>query len=189
MAAYSLMLELSILLAVWLSLGVLQKERGTPGRWTFILLGLSGAVWCLGELAQVRGIVNEVVADRIKYAGILTLPPFWLGVAAHGARLELVRRVAWFPLVLLAPQICAYALLYAGPWSSLFLTTVPAGEDLPGPLWWILAGFNYALVIAGSSLLVATAIRRRRGTWLRQLLLGIASFIPLAATPPTSRPA
>jgi PAS domain-containing protein len=181
MAPYPLMLELTALMAVWLCLGVLQKERGTPGRFTFILLGLSGAVWCLGELAQVRGIVDEVVADRIKYAGILTLPPLWLGVAAHGARLELVRRVAWFPLVLLAPQIFVYALLYAGPWGNLFLTTVPSGEDLRGPLWWILTAFNYSLVIAGSSILVVTAIRRRRGAWVRQLLLGLASFFPLAA--------
>jgi len=181
MAPYPLTLELTILLAAWLCLGVFQKERGTPGRYTFILLGVSGAVWCLGELAQVRGIADEVVTDRIKYAGILSLPAFWLGVAAHGARLDLARRVAWFPLVLLAPQICAYALLYAGPWGSLFLTTVPSGDDLRGPLWWILTGFNYALVIAGSSILVSTAITRRSGAWIRQLMLGIASFFPLAA--------
>lgn len=171
-----------MLLALWLSLGVWQKDRATPGRLTFTVLALSAATWCLGELMVEREIVSELVADRVKYAGILTLPAFWVGAAAHGGRLELVRRVPWFPLVLLTPELFAYALMYSGPWSSVFLTTVTdGGNDLRGPLWWILAGYNYLLLLTGSSILIWTAIARQRRGWVRQLVLGMASLFPLAA--------
>ena len=181
MLLYSIGLEVTILLAFWLCLGVWQKDRSTTGRATFVALGLSVVLWCNGELLTLRGVFDEAVVDRIKYLGILSLPPLWLGLAGHATRLELARRVPWFPVVLLVPMACLYALMFSGRWSGLFLTTVPNAADQYGPLWWVAGAYGYLLIATGSALLIASAFRRRRwGARLRGLGVGVAALIPLA---------
>ena len=181
MLLYSIGLELTILLAFWLCLGVWQKDRSTTGRATFVALGFSALLWCSGELLAVRELLDEAVADRIKYLGILSLPSLWLGLAGHATRVELARRVPWFPVVLLAPMTCLYALMFSSRWSRLFVTTVPNAVDHYGPLWWVAAAYGYLLVVAGSALLIASAFRRRRSdAWLRSLAVGVAALVPLA---------
>ena len=83
MSAHILGLELTLLLAFWLSLAVWQKDPETPGRLNFVLLAVAVGLWCFGELVGLRGAVTERVADRIKYAGALPLPSLWLGLAAR----------------------------------------------------------------------------------------------------------
>jgi len=182
MLLYSICLELTILLTFWLCLGVWQKDRSTTGRATFVALGLSAVLWGSGELLALREVLDEAVADRIKYLGILSLPPLWLGLAGHAARLELARRVPWFPVVLLAPMACLYVLMFSSRWSGLFMTTIPNARDHFGPLWWLSTAYSYSLVLTGSALLIASPFRRpRRGTWLRSLSVGVAALVPLAA--------
>jgi PAS domain-containing protein len=182
MLLYSIGLELTILLAFWLCLGVWQKDRSTTGRATFVALGFSVVLWCSGELMALREVLDEAVADRIKYLGILSLPSLWLGLAGHAARLELARRVPWFPVVLLAPMACLYALMFSGHWSGLFVTTIPNAPDQHGPLWWVAGAYGYLLIATGSALLIASAFRRRRwDAWLRSLVVGVVALIPLAA--------
>ena len=181
MLLYLIGLELTILLAFWLCLGVWQKNRSTTGRATFVALGFSAILWCGGELMALRGVLDEAVADRIKYLGILSLPPLWLGLAGHATRQELARRVSWFPVVLLAPMAFPYALMFSSRWSGLFLTTVPNAVDQYGPLWWLAGAYGYLLVVMGAALLIASAFRRRR--WdarPRSLAVGVAALIPLA---------
>jgi PAS domain-containing protein len=181
MLLYSIGLELTILLAFWLCLGVWQKDRSTAGRLTFVALGFSAILWCGGELLALREVLDEAVSDRIKYLGILSLPALWLGMAGHATRLELARRVPWFPAVLLLPMACPYALMFSSRWSGLFQTTVPNGADQVGPLWWVATVYGYLLVVTGSALLIASAFRRRRwGAPLRRLVVGAAALIPLA---------
>ena len=181
MLLYSIGLELTILLAFWLCLGVWQKDRSTPGRATFVALGFSAVLWCSGELTALRGILDEAVAGRIKYLGILSLPPLWIGLAGHATRHELARRVSWFPVVLLAPMAFPYALMFSSRWSGLFLTTVPNAVDQYGPLWWLAGAYGYLLVVTGAVLLIASALRRReRGAGLRSLAVGVAALVPLA---------
>ena len=60
MLPYSIGLELTILLAFWLCLGVWQKDRATTGRVTFVALGLSAILWCSGELLAVREALDRV---------------------------------------------------------------------------------------------------------------------------------
>ena len=170
MPAYAIGLELTILLAFWLCLGVLQRDRGTPGRTTFVGLAAAAILWCLGELLNQHGALPELWADRIRYVGVLALPPFWIGLAAHATRRELARRVPWFHLVLLAPLLVPYALLYSGTWSGLFMRTIEGGTDAYGPVWWVTAIYGYALVIGGCAMYLDEAWRaRRRGSWLRNL--------------------
>lgn len=181
MLLYSIGLEITMLLTFWVCLAVWQRDRATPGRSTFACLCLSSTLWCAGELASARGFVDEFTSDRILYAGVLSLAPFWVGVAGYATRLPLARRVPWFSLVLLAPNLVLYALLFAGPWSGLLLTTRAGEIDLYGPLWWVCLGYNYTLVLAGSALFVVSAARwKLPGRVAKRLTVGIAPLVPLA---------
>jgi PAS domain-containing protein len=181
MTPYALGLELTLLLAFWLSLAVWQKDPETPGRLNFVLLAVAAGAWCFGALAMEREALAELSADRIKVAGALALPALWLGLATRAARLEIAVRVPWFPVVLLTPLGVAYALLYSPGWSSLFLTVVEGRPDTYGPIWWVVAFYNYALVLVGALVMVGSAWRRREPNPGRRLALGLAACIPLAA--------
>lgn len=183
MTVHSLALELIILLAFWLGLGVWQKDRATPGRKVFLAMALSVAAWCFGDLSAERGLLGPVASYRIEYLGMLSMPALWLGAAAHAARLDVARRVPWFPLLLLAPQAGLYALLYAGPWGHLLLDPLAGeGGGLQGPLWWLNAAYSYLLVSVGSGLIIYSGIREglmgQRGL---RLVVATASIAPLAA--------
>ena len=180
MLLYSVGLEFTMLLTLWVCLGVWQRDRSTPGRSTFGALCAAGLLWCAGELAAVRGLTNEFVSDRVLYAGVFSLAPLWLGLAGHATRLPLARRVPWFPLVLMAPNLCLFALLFAGPWSGLVLTT-RVGVDDYGTLWRVAMVYNYTLTLAGSGLFVYSALRwQLPGGWTRRLAVGLAPLVPLA---------
>ena len=94
-------------------------------------------LWCVGEIAYYRDLLPEVWTDRILYVGVLSLPAFWAGLACHASRLDLARRVPWFPLMLLAPMALPWSLMFSSRWSALFVRTVPSGIDTYGPLWWV----------------------------------------------------
>jgi len=176
---YPLALELTILLAFWLCLCAWQKDPSTPGRTTFAALAGASILWCLGSLLQFEGAAPEHVADRIRYLGILTLPALWAGVAGQTARIELARRLPWFPLVLAAPMCVPYALLFHPTWDVLFMHTVPGGQDGYGPLFWVVVVYSYVLVLGGCGLFVAHALQtRHRAGLLQRLWLGLAALIP-----------
>jgi PAS domain-containing protein len=181
MLLYAIGLELTIVMAFWLCLGVWQKGSSARGRLTFMGLCWAGIFWCAGELVVLRGILDEAAADRIRYVGILTLAPLWAGLAGHATRLELARRVPWFPLALMAPLACPYLLMFSERWSGLFMGTVPGQADVYGPLWWVAAAYAYVLVFAGSARFIYCAVRERTpGHWTRRLAVGIAALVPLA---------
>ena len=94
----------------------------------------------------------------------------------------LASRVPWLPAVLLAPSVALYALLYAGPWGSIFLSYGADGTPVPGPLWWISAAYAWTLCAAGSAIFVVSALRwQDPGDRARRIALGIASLAPIAS--------
>jgi PAS domain-containing protein len=112
--------------------------------------------------------------------GILALPPLWLAAAARVGELDLARRVPWFPAVLIAPHLAIYSLLWAGVWSSLFVSYGPDGTQMPGPLW--LVSWAYSLVIAttGSIVFIWAGIKRRRVPHARWLVgVGAMGLVPV----------
>jgi PAS domain-containing protein len=178
---HALLLELVLLLAVWIALGVWQKDRVTPGRRTFIGLTMAIAVWCLGEILELRQLVGPIGRDRIQVLGILCLPPLWLAAAGRLAHLDLSRRVPWFPAVLIAPHLAIYSLLWTGAWRSLFVIYGADGVVTPGPLWWVSWSYSLAIACAGSLVFVwAGATRRRpRHSW-RLVMVGLTGLVPVA---------
>jgi PAS domain-containing protein len=177
---HALMLELVLLLAAWIALGVWQRDHVTPGRRTFFGLNLAIAVWCLGEILELRGVVGPLNGDRIQVLGILALPPLWLAAAARVGELDLARRVPWFPAVLIAPHLAIYSLLWAGVWSSLFVSYAPDGTQTPGPLWWVSWAYSLSIATTGSVVFVWAGIKRRRLPHARWLVaVGVMGLVPL----------
>ena len=177
---HALLLELVLLLAAWIALGVWQRDRVTPGRRTFFGLNLAVAVWCLGEILELRGVVGPLDGDRIQVLGILALPPLWLAAAARVGELDLARRVPWFPVVLIAPHAAIYSLLWAGAWSSLFVSYAPDGTPTPGPLWWVSWAYSLVIATTGSLVFVWAGIARRRlphARWL--VVVGVMGLVPV----------
>jgi PAS domain-containing protein len=181
MLLISIALELTVLFAFWLSLGVWTQERPTAARQTFLALAVSAALWCIGEIAYYRELLPEAWSDRLLYLGVLSLPPFWMGMACHASRLDLARRVPWFPAMLLAPMALPFGLMFSSRWNGLFVGTVPGELDVTGPLWWVVLAYSYALVIAGSLVLLASAFRTHP-PHARRLRVGVAlaALVPLA---------
>lgn len=176
----ALALELILLLACAMGLGAWQRDPWTTGRLTFVALCASVGAVTLGELLGVRAAVPEIVADRVKYAGLLALPHLWLGFAAHVAGLDVARRIPWFPALLLLPPVLLFALMFEERYAVLFLVTVENGDDLRGPLWWANLLYGQSLAVLGSAILGATALRTRApGKGMRRLLLALASVVPV----------
>jgi PAS domain-containing protein len=74
-----------------------------------------------------------------------------------------------------------FAALFAGGWSSLYMTTIEGGNDRYGPLWWVSMVYSYLLVAGGSTLLIASALRDKHPeSWRRQVAVGLAALVPLA---------
>jgi PAS domain-containing protein len=176
----ALLLEAVLLLALAVGLGVWQRDSATTGRVTFCAVCLAGVTMTLGELLVLRGVTGEYLADRIKYAGVIALPPLWLGFAAHVARVDVARRIPWFPLLLGVPGLLCYAIMWSGRLGSLFVTSVEGGEDVYGPLWWAANFYGQTLALGGSLLLASTALRSRRNPFrTSRLLLACASLLPV----------
>lgn len=181
MTPYTLALELTLILAAWLAIGAWQREHDIPGRLTYAAAALSVALWVGGELIEQRG-ETYLLARRVRMIGVLMLPPLWFGVAAHAVKLPLIRRTPWIPLVLMVPAAPLYALLYAGPWSMLFIPATDAQHVEVGPLLWWFLGYAWLLILAGVGVMV-------RGAWqsdardLRSERLRMAGSVlaPLAA--------
>lgn len=174
-------LELSILIGLSVALGVVQKDRETAGRLTFVFLACACMFWSLGELLLLLDVVDARMGDRIRYVGILSLPALWIGFATHVAGLEMARRVPWFSALLLLPGGCFYSLLYSSRLGSLFVTLLEDGTTRHGPLWTTWALYAQILSLGGSALLFAAAFRRaHRGQIGLRLTLCFGAILPLA---------
>jgi PAS domain-containing protein len=178
MELYSLLLETMVLLGVWLCLAVLQKDRTTPGRKTFAFATAAWMVWCLGELAGIRGWLSPSTAMHVAQGGILMIAPLWLGLAAQTARLQIGRRVPWFPIPLIAPGLFIVLLLFSERWSGLFMSLGEDGLKLAGPLWTVMALYGFSLSLAGCAILISAAIRwDQPGEEARRIAIGSAPLI------------
>jgi len=181
MTPYTLVLELILILAAWLAIGALQRERDIPGRLTYAAAALAVMIWVGGELIEHRA-ETYLLARRVRTIGVLTLPALWFGVAAHAVRLPLIRRTPWIPLVLMVPSVPLYALLYAGPWSLLFVPATEAQHVEIGPLMWWFIFYAWALVTAGLGILIHGAFRSEAGEARRERArMALAALVPLAA--------
>lgn len=182
MTPYTLALELTLILAAWLAIGAWQRDRSVQGRLTYAAAAMAVVFWVAGDLIMLRG-ETPLLARRVRTLGELAIAPLWIGVAAHAVKLPFIRRTPWIPLLLMVPLAPLYALLYAGPWSMLYIPATDAPIVTMGPLvWWVIA-YAWALTLTGCGVLL-------RGAWqadtreLRRdrVIMALSVLVPLAAS-------
>jgi PAS domain-containing protein len=183
MELHSLLLEFMVLLGAWLCLAVLQKDRTTPGRKTFTLTIAAWMTWCFGELAGARDWLSQPTALQVSHVGSLMLAPLWLGLSAQAGRLEIARRVPWFPLPLLLPSLFIVGTLFSDRWSGLYLFAGDDGTSVTGPLWTVMTVYGFGLSLASCGILIWAAIRwNQPGEAARRIAIGIAPLITLVGS-------
>lgn len=142
---------------------VMMQHREVSGNVAFALVMLAGAIWSWGYFFQINALSPDLamVALRIKYLGIVSVPACWLWFAliytdrvAHLTKRQAVA-LAIFPLLTLIVNV-------TNDWHGLFYRriSVKPSEVLPrlifeyGPWYWLNVFYSYALVLAGVWLLI-----------------------------------
>ena len=153
------------LVGLWLG-GVLALMRlpSTPLSSAVRGLTVCAALWAVGDV--IAGLAQDLfwkqVGVSILYTGVIFLPALWWMVALHWAE---DRRGAVTPHLqrwVRAPLVFAGAMwlvMLTNPWHGQFLVPVVRGRNLYGPLWWLMAIPNYALIL-GAGVVVLRVLRR-----------------------------
>jgi signal transduction histidine kinase len=177
-------MDLGSSLDVWRVLGVglvgawlgavlaLTRRPETPTSRALRGLALCAALWSAGDLVagMARDLFWKQVGVAILYTGAIFLPPLWwrlsLGWAEErGLAPALdVRRWTRGPLAFAGVMWLA---MLTNPWHGRFLEPVVGGRNVYGPLWWLMAVPNYALIV-GVLVLELRVQRRTRTPWARR---------------------
>jgi PAS domain-containing protein len=171
------------LLTIWLCLSAWQRDRNAPGRRIFMALCLGVALWSAANLANLHGALPPRVVDRILYLGVLTVPVLWLALALKVRGAPVAERPAGPIALLLAPGAACYVILLTGDPPGWFLRRADDGSMLLGSLWWLHAGYSWAIATAGSIEFVRGALQTgNRDARVRRLGAGLTSLTPILAS-------
>ena len=184
-AGYLAVMALSLVTSA--AVGVLAWRR-RPTRGAAALTAFTGGifVWLLGTAGSVVATEygRTVALGKLSYLGIVVVSPAFLVLA-----MEYTGRGEWVDRRLLAalavePAVVLGALLVAPEliWPSVSVADTPIGIVADhGPLFWIHASYSYALLAAGTALLVAFLYRSRYLYTLQVLALLVAIGAPWGA--------
>lgn len=148
--------------AIVLALAILQ-QREASGDVAFALLMIAGAIWSWGYFLQINALSSDLamVALRVRYLGIVSVPACWLWFAltytdriAHLTKRQAVA-LAFFPILTLIVNI-------TNDWHGLFYQSLsvmppdvlPRLRFEPGLWYWFNVIYSYTLILAGIGLLI-----------------------------------
>jgi signal transduction histidine kinase len=171
----------AVLVGLWTG-GILALTRfpKTPLSRTFRGFGLCAALWALGDLIGGRApdLFWKQVGITIHYSGAIFLPSLWWILSLHWAKERGAapaidtRRWTRVPLAFAATM---WLVMVTNPWHRHFLEPVLGWRNLYGPLWWVMAVPNYALILASFAVAVWVLRRSRLPAVRRQGALMIAA--------------
>jgi signal transduction histidine kinase len=128
---------------------------------------LTVVFWAFGEF--VASGADDMAEKRIGlgflYSGAIFLPVCWWTLAVRWAQEVEGRERLRSRLWLRAPLLWAGAMALvaaSNPWHGEFLTPVLGGRNEYGPLWWVMAVPNYALITAAAALVIQVLRRVER---------------------------
>jgi signal transduction histidine kinase len=184
LSAAALLRVLTLALCATLS-AVVWRRRAQPGAAPFALLMLAGGEWALFALLEHAAVSPgaKVVFAALEYPGIMAVGPLWLVFALAYAGSGAIRRRRG--LALASVPVLTVLLAWTNPWHHLLWSSVTPSSPEPGaplvyghgPWFWLIAvPYNYALLAAGTGVLIA-ALARLHAPYRRQaaaLLAGLA---------------
>jgi len=117
------------------------------------------AFWVFGELVAsgADDMARKWIGLAFLYAGAIFLPACWWILAVRWAQEVEGRERLRSRLWVRAPLLWAGAMALvaaSNPWHGGFLTPVLGGRNEYGPLWWVMAIPNYALIMAAAALVI-----------------------------------
>jgi signal transduction histidine kinase len=145
-----------------------------------LCLIITVALWSLGELitGHAEDMAQKQIGLVILYTGTIFLPACWWALAVRWV-LELKGEACLTrPLWVRAPVLWAGAMwlvMASNPLHGWFLTPVLGGRNEYGPLWWVMAIPNYALILAAGGLVIQASWRVGRPAARRQAIVLVAS--------------
>ena len=161
-----------------------------PEARTFAFMSIALAWWSLCYALHIcsTDLGTQYLLNRLKYIGVLTVPPLWMILALQYTRRRIVfspaRLVAIFlPAILLLPVVLTdhlthlwWAEVWAGEYNGR-----PVLQNKHAALYYLQVAINYAYVLTGSWYYVRF-LRQKWQVYRSQAgLILIAVIIPLAA--------
>ena len=178
---YEIALLATVGLVSWIALDVGLDRALRRRLHCVVALTLAALAWSAGALLlrHASSPAEILVARRILFAGVCSLPAAWVWCALVAARPGADAFAKRIYVALLAPGLVAYACLYVAP-GGLFVDwyAVPSRR---GPLFFLNAVYSWALISAGS-LLVLGVMRRSPDRSLTRIgVVLAAAFVPVFA--------
>lgn len=170
-------------------LGVrIWRRQGTIAGLALAVVLVAVAWWAAAYALEISddGLAARERWGDLKYVGITLLPAGWIVfVLDYTGRTHLVdRRLV---LLLLVEPVLVWTALAIPATHDLvrsYPESVPPGEvpvAATGPLFWVHFAYSNALLVAGTVLLVASAVRLARTYRVRAWLLVAAALLPWMA--------
>ena len=183
----------TLLVAVGLAVMVAMlawQRRATPGATPLALIMLAVAVWAgltLLELAVV-GFQSKLFFGKLEYLGIANVPPLWLVFALSYCGLQRFLTRRNLILLWIIPVITVVLALTNDLHAWMWFVTENSPElgrslnySLRGWWWYIALIYAYALLLAGTLILVRTALSYRHELRRQMWVLLAAVLLPWAA--------
>jgi signal transduction histidine kinase len=170
--------------------GVMRRWGRGPGTLALTTLALGAAWWSLLYGLELAGatLATKLLFGRLSYLGIVVVPVSWLAFAlsytGRGDRLT-PSTVG----LLSVPSVLAAVLPWTSGsndlfWASTSLAPIDGGLVLAveyGPAFWLWSAYSYALIVAGTILLLGSIPSEGRLFRRQTALLAVGATSPLVA--------
>jgi PAS domain S-box-containing protein/putative nucleotidyltransferase with HDIG domain len=169
---------------------IILKRRPAPGALPFALFVLSGAVWSLAWVLETGAteIASKILWAKIEYIGIVSTGVLWLLFTLDYSGYRKWNEPRFFlPLAVipLATLIIVWTNEWHGWfWSDIYTVRGPLGDVTVWThgLWFaVFSAYQYALIVAGSTLLWIFGFRKSRVYRQQVMLLTIGMLVPILA--------
>ncbi|MDQ3171335.1 MAG: ATP-binding protein [Acidobacteriota bacterium] len=145
--------------AIWMA-SIAFHRKHVPGGRAFGGLNLSIAWWAIFSAihALQPPVESQILITKIHYAGILAVPPCWLLFTADYVRVGWARRNALRRGALWVLPIVFLLMVATNDSHHLYFTSIARVDGVTvyrwGPLFWAAAFHSYALMLAGTVILL-----------------------------------
>ncbi|MGB3632811.1 MAG: histidine kinase N-terminal 7TM domain-containing protein, partial [Rubrobacteraceae bacterium] len=166
------------------------SRRSTEGAVALTAFILAIGVWSLGAGLGLLApdMSGKLLAVRIEYLGIVSVPPTWLVFVSQYTGLQRnvtrFRGALLFVVPVLTWLIFATNDLHGLMWRSVELNPLAPVPSLVveyGPWFWFHSAYSYLLILIGAGFLVSMFFRAARFYRLQSTIFLIALLIPMLA--------